>query len=408
MSRTMTAPNAELSLKIAETIRWLAADAVQAANSGHPGLPMGCADIAAVLLSRYLVTDPDDDKWCNRDRFVLSAGHGSTLLYSMLCLAGYISIEEMKKFRQIGSLTPGHPEFGYTKGVDFTTGPLGAGFAAAVGMALSERILGEMFNTPKFEIEDHYTYVLMGDGCNEEGVTQEAASLAGHLKLGRLIAIYDSNGIQIDGGTDLSFTENVKMRYEADGWHVQEINGNDHEAIAQAIEAAKEERGRPSLIIAKTIIGKGAPNKQGTNKTHGAPLGAEEILEGKKNANWPTEGFYVPQEVTDFFARRADELRAVRKQWDETLAAFAGKHATLAKEFNRFMRGELPANWKRAMPVFDADGKGMASRVAGAKTLAAFGGAIPELLGGSADVAESTKTILSEGKYTDFIAPYMY
>lgn len=408
MSRTMTAPNAELSLKIAETIRWLAADAVQAANSGHPGLPMGCADIAAVLLSRFLVTDPDDDKWCNRDRFVLSAGHGSALLYSMLFLAGYISLDDVKQFRQLGSITPGHPEFGCTKGVDFTTGPLGAGFAAAVGMALSERILGEMFNTPKFEIEDHYTYVLMGDGCNEEGVSQEAASLAGHLKLGRLIAIYDRNGIQIDGSTDQSFTENVKMRYEADGWHVQEIDGNDHEAIAQAIAAAKEERGCPSLIIAKTLIGKGAPNKQGTNKTHGAPLGAEEILEGKKAANWPTDGFYVPQEVTDFFTRRAEELRAARKQWDETMAAFAGKHATLAKEFNRYMRGELPLNWKRAMPVFDADEKGMASRVAGAKVLAAFGEAIPELLGGSADLAESTKTVISEGKYTDFIAPDMY
>ena len=408
MSRTMTAPNAELSLKIAETIRWLAADAVQAANSGHPGLPMGCADIAAVLLSRYLFTDPDDDKWCNRDRFVLSAGHGSTLLYSMLCLAGYISLDDLKKFRQFGSLTPGHPEFGYTKGVDFTTGPLGAGFAAAVGMALSERILGEMFNTPKFEIEDHFTYVLMGDGCNEEGITQEAASLAGHLKLGRLIAIYDSNGIQIDGGTDLSFTESVKGRYEADGWHVQEIDGHNHAEIAQAIQAAQEERNRPSLIIAKTIIGKGAVNKQGTSKVHGAPLGGEEILEGKKAVNWPTDGFYIPQEVLDFFAKRSEELRAVRKQWDETLAAFAAKHATLAREFNRFMRGELPQNWKRATPVFEADAKGIASRASGAKVLAALGEAIPELLGGSADLAESTKTVISDGKYTDFIAPDMY
>ena len=408
MSRTITAPGAELSLKIAETMRWLSADAVQAANSGHPGMAMGCADIAAVLLSRYLITDPDDDKWCNRDRFVLSAGHGSSLLYSMLCLSGYLPLEDFKKFRQLGSITPGHPELGCTKGVDFTTGPLGAGFAAGVGMALAEGILGEMFNTPKFEIVDHYTYVLMGDGCQQEGISQEAASLAGHLKLGTLIAIYDSNGIQIDGATGLSFTEDVKARYEALNWHVQEIDGHDHAQIAAALDAARAERGRPSLIIAKTVIGKGSPNKQGTNKCHGAALGAEEVLEGKKNANWPTDGFYIPEDVTAFFAARAGELRAVRKEWDETMAAFAGKHATLAKEFKRMVNGEMPLNWKRATPAFEADEKGMATRVSGGKALAAFGAAIPELLGGSADLADSNKTIISEGKYTDFIAPDMY
>lgn len=402
--------DAGLSQKIADTIRWLSADGVQAAKSGHPGLPMGCADIAAVLLTRVLNIDPNDDKWVNRDRFVLSAGHGSMLLYSMLHLIGYFDMDELKNFRQLGSKTPGHPEVGFTKGVDFTAGPLGAGFAASVGFSLSERMLNEMYNTPSYEIVDHYTYTLMGDGCNQEGISQEAASIAGHLKLGRLIAIYDANGIQIDGKVDLSFSENVAMRYEADGWHVQEIDGHDHVAIAEAIDAAKAVTNKPSLIIAKTTIGKGAPTKQGTAATHGAPLGEEEIIEGKKAANWPTETFYVPAEVTEYFTKtRIPELKAVRAKWEETFESYNKKHKTLGKEFSRVMAGELPKGWKNSTTEFPADFNG-ATRTSGGQILDDFAALLPEIVGGSADLAESNKTIITKGEFTDykFIEPGMF
>ncbi|GHS94907.1 transketolase [Planctomycetales bacterium] len=407
MSRTL---DADLSLipPIAETIRWLAADAIQAANSGHPGLPMGCADLAAVLLARHLIVDPDDPKWSNRDRFILSAGHGSALLYSMLTLNGFITLDDLKQFRQFGSKTPGHPEIGDTPGVDFTTGPLGAGFAASVGFALAERMLSEMYFTPKFpELFDHYTYVLLGDGCQQEGISQEAASLAGHLRLGHLIAIYDSNGIQLDGATSQSFTEDVKLRYEANRWHVQEIDGHDHAAIDAALVAAKADP-RPSLIVAKTIIGKGSPHKQGTHKTHGMPIGAEEIAEGKKLANWSAEPFYLPPAVAEFFAKHKDSLRARRADWNKEFAEYADKHPAPAKEYQRVIGGELPLNWKQARPEFPADEKGEGGRVSGAKVLAAFGEAIPELVGGSADLVESTKTEITKGKWTEFVAPGEY
>ncbi len=399
----------ELSQKIADTIRWLAADGVQAANSGHPGLPMGCSDIAAVLMSRVLNIDPEDDKWFNRDRFILSAGHGSMLLYSMLYLAGYIPLDELKQFRQLDSLTPGHPELFHTKGVDFTTGPLGAGFTAATGMALAERMLAEMYNTSSHGITDHYTYVLMGDGCNQEGITQEAASLAGHLKLGKLIAIYDSNGIQIDGKTEICFTEDVGMRYEADGWQVQRIDGHDHAAIASAIEAAKAETSKPSLIIATTYIGKGAPNKEGQPSAHGAPLGPDEIIAGKAAIGWPADTFQVPAEVTDFFAKRKEEWSATRKEWDALLADFKSKDESKAAEFVRVMSGELPADWKNSTPIYAADFVA-ATRASGGKVLADFAEAIPELVGGSADLVESNKTFISKGAFTEkpFVEPGMY
>ncbi len=402
MSETLApAIDAGLSQKIADTIRWLSADGVQAANSGHPGLPMGCADIAAVLLTRAMNIDPNDDKWYNRDRFVLSAGHGSMLLYSMLHLVGFLPLDELKQFRQLDSLTPGHPELFHTKGVDFTTGPLGAGFTAATGMALAERMLSEMYNTPSFEVTDHYTYVLMGDGCNQEGITQEAASLAGHLKLGRLIAFYDSNGIQIDGKTEICFTENVGMRYEADGWHVQRIDGHDHAAIAAAIEAAKSETTKPSIIIATTSIGKGSPNKAGTPSAHGAPLGPDEIKAGKAAIGWSDETFQVPAEVTEYFKKRKTEWAAKRKEWDEAFESYEKKHSSIAKEFSRVMSGELPKSWKNATPEFASDFVS-ATRASGGQILADFGEAIPEIIGGSADLVESNKTFISKGEFTKF------
>ena len=399
----------ELSQKIADTIRWLSADGVQAANSGHPGLPMGCADIAAVLLTRAMNIDPDDDKWFNRDRFVLSAGHGSMLLYSMLNLAGFLPLDELKQFRQLNSLTPGHPELFHTKGVDFTSGPLGAGFAAGTGMALAERMLSEMYNTPSFEVMDHYTYILMGDGCNQEGISQEAASLAGHLKLGRIIAFYDSNGIQIDGSTDICFTEDVGKRYEADGWHVQKIDGHDHAAIAEAIANAKEVTDKPSLVIAITSIGKGSPNKSGKASAHGAPLGEDEIAAGKEAIGWNADKFQVAEDVKEFFENRKTAWRATRKKWDECYAEYEKKHTSIAKEFNRVMKGELPKQWKNATPEFAADFVA-ATRASGGKILDQFAEAIPEIVGGSADLVESNKTFISKGNFTeyDFIAPDMY
>ncbi len=401
--------DADLSQKIANTIRWLSADGVQAANSGHPGLPMGCADIAAVLLTRVFNIDPEDDKWANRDRFILSAGHGSMLLYSMCHLIGYLELDDLKNFRQLGSKTPGHPEFGYTKGVDFTGGPLGAGFAASVGMALSERMISEMYNTPSYELTDHFTYVLMGDGCNQEGISQEAASLAGHLKLGRLIAIYDSNKIQIDGCTDICFTEDVAKRYEADEWHVQTIDGHNHEAIANAIAAAQDVTDKPSLIIAKTTIGKGSPNKQGTSGTHGAPLGADEILAGKKAMGWSEESFHVPAEVYKFFKTRQADWKADRAEWDAMLDDFTKKHANLAKEYLRVKAGELPKQWKNSTLEFPA-GESIATRASGGKILDAFAEILPELVGGSADLVESNKTLITKGEFTqyEFIEPQMY
>lgn len=394
--------DAKLAESIANTIRFLSADGVQQANSGHPGMPMGCADIATVLLTRFLNIDPSDTHWFNRDRFVLSAGHGSMLLYSMLHLAGILPMEELKHFRQVGSLTPGHPEFGHVPGCDVTGGPLGAGFATATGIALAEQNFAARYNRENFNVVDHFTYVIMGDGCNMEGLSQEAASLAGHLKLGKLIAFYDDNEISIDGSTDLAFTENVNARYEALGWHVQDIDGHDHEAIANAIIAAQADE-RPSIIVAHTTIAKGAPTLAGTSASHGAPLGEEEISNAKKALGLPDEKFYVPQEVYDYFETRKSQWQETREQYNELVSNFHNAHEESAVELDRIIAGELPENWKAATPNYPADAKGIASRASGGKVMNEFGAAIPELVGGSADLNPSTKTVISQGQFPGFV-----
>ena len=398
------APDRDLMEKVANAIRFLSADAVQAANSGHPGMPMGCADIAAVLWQQFLRIDPDDPRWPNRDRFVLSAGHGAMLLYSMLYFCGYLTLDDLKQFRQYGSPTPGHPEYGEVPGVDVTGGPLAAGFATAVGLALAERTLAQRCNTPSHNVVDHYTYVLMGDGCNMEGLSQEAASLAGHLQLSRLIAFYDDNEITIEGPTNLAFSENVNARYEAMGWHVQDIDGHDHEAIAAATVAALNETDRPSLIVAHTTIGKGAPTRAGTAKSHGEPLGEEEIAAGKAAVGWPKESFHVPEEVQALFAERRDAWRQGRRQWDRLLAAYTKAAPQEAADLGRLQAGNLPADWRKARPEFTPEDT-MATRASSGKVMNAFGKVIPELVGGSADLAPSTKTVITANPYGDFVGP---
>ncbi len=395
-------PSREVLGKLADTIRFLSADGVQKANSGHPGMPMGSAEIAAVLMSKFLRIDPKDDKWINRDRFVLSAGHASMLLYSMLYLQGFLTMEDLKQFRQLDSRTPGHPEYGHTPGVDATTGPLGGGIGMGVGMAIAERMLAEVFNTPKFDIIDHYTYILAGDGCQMEGPGYEAASLAGTLGLGDLIMFYDTNTLTIEGKTDIAFTENVAKRYEAMDWHVQEINGQDVDAIAAAIEAAQAEKARPSIIICHTTIACCAPTKAGTAGAHGEPLGADEIAAAKRSKNFPLEDFYVPQEVVDYMDIRRGEWMAMRQEWNETFAAYDKKHHSTAKELHRVIAGELPKQWKNAVTEFPA-GKAIATRVSGGEIMNMFGTVLPELIGGAADLAPSTKTVIKTGQYPDFI-----
>ncbi len=401
-SLVLQPPSPELAQKIANTLRFLSADQVQKANSGHPGLPMGSAEIVTALMTKHLRIDPKDDKWINRDRFVLSAGHASALLYSMLHLQGFLTIDDLKGFRQIGSRTPGHPEAGETPGVEASTGPLGAGFSMAVGMATSERMMAELFNTPKFDVIDHHTYVLTGDGCQMEGTVYEAASLAGHLGLGRMIVIYDSNNITIEGETGIAFTENVAERYHAMEWHVQQIDGHDLDAIDRAIENAKAEKTRPSIIIAKTTIGRGAPNKAGKNVAHGEPLGKDELAAAKAAMGCPAGDFYVPKEVSDYFDVRRGEWMAMRQEWNETFAAFDKKHHATARELLRVASGELPKQWKNAVEEFPA-GKAVATRAAGGIVMNQLGAVIPELVGGAADLAPSTKTDIKTGANPEFI-----
>ncbi len=396
-------PSAELAVRIADTLRFLSADQVQKANSGHPGLPMGSAEIVTALMTKHLRIDPKDDKWLNRDRFVLSAGHASALLYSMLYLQGFLTLDDLKGFRQLGSRTPGHPEHGETPGVEASTGPLGAGFSMAVGMAASERMQAELFNTPKFDIIDHYTYVLTGDGCQMEGTVYEAASLAGHLGLGKLIVVYDSNKITIEGGTSLAFTENVAERYQAMEWHVQEIDGQNFEAVDQALAAAKAEKTRPSLIIAKTTIGFGAPNKQGKNVAHGEPLGKDELAAAKQNRHWPEDDFFVPEDVAHYFDVRRGEWMAMRQEWNEMFASYQKKHHPTARELQRVMAGELPKQWKNALEEFPA-GKAIATRASSGTVMNQLGAVIPELVGGAADLAPSTKTDIKTGANPEYIA----
>ena len=385
------------------TIRMLAADAVEKARSGHPGMPMGAAAMAYVLWTRFLRHNPQNPAWPDRDRFVLSAGHGSMLLYSLLHLTGYdLALDELKNFRQWESKTPGHPEHGITPGVETTTGPLGQGFANGVGMAIAEHHLASVFNRPGHEIVNHFTYGIVSDGDLMEGISHEAASLAGHLGLGKLIYLYDDNHISIEGSTDIAFTEDRLKRFAAYGWHVQQVtDGNDLEQLSAAITAAREETRRPSFIAVRTHIGYGSPNKQDTSGVHGEPLGAEELKLTKQNLNWPAEpAFYLPEEAVSHFHEALEKGAQLDRNWQEAFAAYQTAHPELAARWRQWTDGSLPEAWEGEMPVFNADTKGIATRVASGKVLNAIAGRITNLMGGSADLAPSTKTLIdNEGDF---------
>jgi transketolase len=378
----------------ADTIRGLAMDAVQKANSGHPGMPMGMADAAVVLWTRFLKHNPSDPLWADRDRFILSAGHGSMLLYSLLHLSGYeLPIIELQAFRQWGSQTPGHPEYGLTPGVETTTGPLGQGITNAVGMAIAERWLATRFNRPGFGIVNHYTYVIASDGDLMEGISHEACSLAGHLGLGKLIVLYDDNGISIDGPTSLAFTEDVLGRFAAYGWHTQRIDGHDSLAVEAALAFAKSETGRPSLIACKTHIGFGSPNRQDSHKAHGEPLGADEVRLTKEKLGWPPEKqFWIPEEARQFMQESAAMGAAWQQEWEETCAEYRELYPELAADFDRALKGELPAGWDADLPAFPQT-KPLATRAASGAVLDAIAPKFPALLGGSADLTPSNNTL---------------
>ncbi len=386
----------ELDVLAVNTLRSLAIDAVEKANSGHPGMPLGAAPMAHTLWTRHLKFDPADPHWPDRDRFVLSAGHGSMLLYGLLHLAGFdLRLDELKEFRQWGSRTPGHPEYGVTPGVEATTGPLGAGLSNSVGMAIGERLLAATFNRPGFELVDHFSYGILGDGCLMEGVASEAASLAGHLGLGKLIYLYDDNHITIEGGTDLAFTEDVDLRFNAYGWQVLKVtDGNDIGAIDQALAAAKAEDSRPSLIMVRTTIGYGSPHKGGTAECHGAPLGAEESKLTKQSLGWPAEPtFAVPREVTDYYRSVGAAGTRSHTEWTEAMGRYREAYPDLAKQWDEAVAGMLPEGWQENLPTFDA-GEKVATRAASGKVLNALAGVIPTLVGGSADLAPSTNTYM--------------
>ena len=392
----MAAASASLNTLCVNSIRFLAVDGVNKSKSGHPGLPMGCAPMAYALWDRVLRHNPKNPKWFNRDRFVLSAGHGCMLLYALLHLSGYdsVTIEDIKQFRQWGSRTPGHPETFETAGVEVTTGPLGAGIANAVGLAIAEAHLAAKFNRPDCNLVDHYTYVIMGDGCNQEGISSEACSLAGHLKLGKLIALYDDNHITIDGNTEVSFTEDVMKRYEAYGWHVQHVaDGNtDVDGIQKAIEAAKAVTDRPSLIKVTTTIGYGSPNKSNTAGVHGAPLGEEEANLTREALGWTYGPFEVPQESYDHWRHAIARGAAAEEAWNATLASYRKNYATEAALFERMLRGELPEGWDKCLPTFSPEDKGLATRQHSQNCLNAIAPHLPELIGGSADLTHSNLT----------------
>lgn len=381
-----------------DTIRFLAVDAAQKAGSGHPGAPMGMADMGFVLWDEFLKFDPEAPRWADRDRFVLSAGHSCLLLYSLLHLYGYdLSMEEVKNYRQWGSLTPGHPEFGHTPGVESTTGPLGQGVANAVGMALAERFLATRFNRPGFDLVDHFTYAICSDGDLMEGVSAEASSMAGHLKLAKLILLYDDNRITIGGSTDISFTEDVGGRYEAYGWHVQRIDGHDHAAIAAALKSAREESGRPSIILARTHIGFGSPNKQDTSGIHGSPLGEAEVLNTKKNRGWPSDpAFHVPPEVRSHAKHAIERGSEAHRVWQKLWKKYEAEHPDLAAEWTRTQEGALPEGWDLKLPVFKPEDGAVSTRGASGKILNAMSKTLPELMGGSADLEPSNMTLLNE------------
>ncbi|HMG36259.1 MAG TPA: transketolase [Blastocatellia bacterium] len=382
------------------TIRTLAMDAVQQANSGHPGTPMALAPVAFGLFDRFLRYNPSNPDWANRDRFVLSAGHASMLLYSVLHVTGYdLPLDELKRFRQWGSKTPGHPEYGLTPGVETTTGPLGQGVANAVGMAIAERWLAARFNRPGHEIIDYRIYAIAGDGCMMEGVSQEAASLAGHLKLSNLVWIYDNNHITIEGNTALAFSDDVASRFMSYHWNVLRVgDANDLELLEDALLTAQRETERPSLIIVDSHIAWGAPNKQDTSAAHGEPLGEEEILLAKQRYGWPPDAkFLVPDEVNQYRSTSLQRGAAAESEWNGRFEKYKAAHPDLAAEFELIQKGELPDAWESGIPVFSADEKGVAGRDASSKVLNAIAARVPWVIGGSADLAPSTKTRLSEG-----------
>jgi transketolase len=383
------------------TIRMLSADAVQQANSGHPGMPMGDAAMAYVLWNSFLRHNPKNPYWHNRDRFVLSAGHGSMLLYSLLHLTGHnISLDDIKNFRQWESKTPGHPEYCLDCGIETTTGPLGQGFATGIGMAMAEKYLSDMFNKPGFALLDYNIYGIVSDGDLMEGLSSEAASLAGHLKLGKIIYLYSDNKITIEGTTDIAFTEDVAMRFYAYGWHVQRVDGEDLKGIEKAIAAAKKEKSKPSIILVRTHIGFGSPHKQDTPDVHGSPLGEEELKLTKQNLGWPQKKFYIPAEALKQMRKAVQKGRKDETSWTGLLQKYAKKFPELSKTWNTISTGKLPEGWEKLLPVFKPEDGSIATRSASGKVLNAIADKLPHLVGGSADLAPSNNTHLK--KYADF------
>jgi transketolase len=394
----MTIQDEELKLSAINTLRFLSADMVQKANSGHPGLPMGCAAIAYTIWTRHMRHNPLNPKWPNRDRFILSGGHGCALLYSLLHLTGYqLSLDEIMNFRQWGSKTPGHPEYGLTPGIEVTTGPLGQGFSNGVGMAIAEAHLAAEFNSPGRQVIDHFVYAIVTDGDLMEGISSEAASLAGHLQLGKLIYLYDDNRVSIDGSTDIAFTEDRGARFAAYGWQVLHVaDGNDVEGIDAAIIQAKNDP-RPSIIVCRTTIGFGLPTRQGTSKAHGEPPGDAELNGAKEKLGWPiAPRFLIPEDVLDYFRKAIEIGPGLESEWNSTMNAYKAAEPEKGAELERRLRSELPSDWKASIPVFKTDPKGMGTRVASGKVINAIAPKIPELIGGSADLAPSTKTWIDE------------
>lgn len=387
---------AEKARRCADAIRILSAEAVDRANSGHPGLPMGAADCAVALWGNFLEFNPDDPKWPNRDRFILSAGHGSMLLYSLLHLFGFdLSMDEIKNFRQWGSKTPGHPEFGHTVGVEVTTGPLGQGFANGVGMGIASRMAAERFNTPDFKPVNHYIYALVGDGCLQEGISYEAAALAGHLKLGNLIYLYDSNSITIEGKTDLAWSEDVEGRFNACGWHVQKVDGHNNDQIVAAIAAGKRETGKPSLIIATTHIAYGSPAKQGSSGAHGSPLGKDEIAATRANLGWNSPSFEIPEDVREICQQRVEELKLRYASWQRSFESWHAANPEKSKLWDEMWHKHLPSNLTEELlaTISDKDG---ATRAISGTLLQKVAALIPSVVGGSADLAPSNNSDIKE------------
>ncbi|WP_040985363.1 transketolase [Oceanobacillus jeddahense] len=391
----MTQQIEELSIN---TIRTLSIDAIEKANSGHPGLPMGAAPMAYTLWTDFMDHNPKNSKWFNRDRFVLSAGHGSMLLYSLLHLSGYkVSIDDLKEFRQWDSKTPGHPEVHHTDGVEATTGPLGQGIAMSVGMAMAEAHLGATYNKEEYNVVDHYTYAIVSDGDLMEGISHEAASLAGHMGLGKLIALYDSNDISLDGDLDRSFSENTEQRFKAYGWQVLRVDdGNDIDAIRQAIKDAQQNKDQPTLIEVKTVIGYGSPNKSASSASHGAPLGTDEVKLTKETYKWTHDDFHVPDEVyADFKEKIVDDGSAKEEAWNKLVSAYKEAYPELGQQFDLALNGELPENWHESLPVFE-EGSKLATRASSGQVLNAVAKTIPNFFGGSADLAGSNKTTIND------------